>query len=72
MTALLQQVFEKASILPENVQDELAKEFLDELEWETQWDRTLAGSQDVLEQLTLKAMRDYKHGTTREMGFDEL
>ena len=32
MTGLLQQVFEKASKLPENLQDELAKELLDEID----------------------------------------
>lgn len=72
MTALLQQVFEKASALPDTVQDVLAKELLDELEWEKQWDQTLAGSQHLLEHLTLQAMHDYEHGDTQELGFDEL
>ena len=72
MTALLQQVFEKASKLPENLQDELAKEFLEEIEWEMKWDHTLAESQDVLEQMTIKAMQEYEEGKTQEMGFDEL
>ena len=72
MTALLQQAFEKARELPENLQDELAKDVLDEIEWELKWDRTLANSQNVLEQLTRKAMQEYEEGRTAEKGFDEL
>jgi hypothetical protein len=72
MTALLQEAFDKASTLPEDVQELLAKELLEEIEWETQWDRTLADSQPLLDQLTEKAMREYKEGKTEEKGFDEL
>ena len=72
MTTLLQQAFEKASQLPVALQDEFAKEFIDEIEWEMKWDQTLSESQNTLEQLTLKAMKDYEQGKTKEMGFDEL
>ena len=72
MTALLQEAFQKASGLPEDVQELLAKELLDEIEWETRWDETLANSQPLLDQLTAKAMREYKEGKTEEKGFDEL
>ncbi len=69
-TTLLQEVFQKASILPEDVQDMLARELLMEIEWENQWDSTFENSQSALEKLTLKAMREYKEGKTTEMGFD--
>lgn len=72
MTSLLQEVFQKASILPEAVQDMLARELLVEIEWENQWDSTFEKSQPALEKLTLKAMREYREGKTTEMGFDEL
>jgi len=72
MTALLQEVFQKASALPEVVQDMLAKELLQEIKWEDQWDITLENSQSALEKLTVKAMREYREGKTTEMGFDEL
>ena len=62
----------QASILPENIQDSLANEFLQEMEWESQWDKTLEDSQDSLDKLTLKAMAQYKKGETVERGFDEL
>jgi hypothetical protein len=45
---------------------------LEEIEWETRWDRTLADSQPLLDQLTEKAMREYKEGRTEKKGFDEL
>ena len=72
MTELLAQVFKKASALPLEQQDALAREFLKEIEWENQWDKTFEKSQDVLNKLTEKAMRAYESGQTEEMGFDEL
>ena len=60
MTKLLTQAFEKASELPEDLQDQLAQELLEEIEWEARWDSTLEGSQDKLERLADKAMREYR------------
>ncbi len=72
MTALLQEAFQKASALPEDVQELLARELIDEIEWETRWDQTLANSQPLLDQLTAQAMREYREGKTEAKGFDEL
>lgn len=72
MTKLLTQAFEKASELPEDLQDQLAQELLEEIEWEARWDGTLEASQGKLEKLADKALREYRAGTTKEMGFDEL
>ncbi len=72
MVAALQEAFQKASGLPEEVQELLAKELLSEIEWETRWDETLANSQPLLDRLTAKAMREYREGKTEEKGFDEL
>jgi hypothetical protein len=72
MTNLLAQAFQKASQLPEHIQDEIACELLDEIEWENRWDKTLADSQDKLDQLAQKAIDEYHSGKTKEMGFDEL
>lgn len=41
MTALLQEVFQKASLLPDEIQNILTEELLQKLEWETKWDATL-------------------------------
>ncbi|MBF0468246.1 MAG: hypothetical protein HQK61_05095 [Desulfamplus sp.] len=72
MTELLEKVFKKASILPEYMQDMLAKEFLQEMEWEEKWDSTLQNTQTALDKLTLKAMKQYREGKTKEMGIDDL
>lgn len=72
MTALLEQVFKKAATLPADIQDIFATEFLQEIEWESQWDTTLEKTQDALDKLTLTAMAEHKKGKTEEMGFDEL
>ena len=72
MTVLLEQVFKKAFSLPADVQDILATEFLQEIEWESQWDATLDKTQNVLDKLTMAAMAAHKKGKTEEMGFDEL
>ncbi len=72
MTNLLAQAFQKASELPENIQDELACELLEEIEWESRWDKTLADSQDKLDKMAQKALDEYQSGKTKEMGFDEL
>ena len=72
MTKLLTQAFEKASGLPDDLQDQLAQELLEEIEWEARWDNTLDGSQEKLESLADKTMREYRAGKTKEMGFDDL
>ena len=44
MTKLLAQAFDRAAELPEDLQDQLARELLEEIEWESRWDATLADS----------------------------
>ncbi len=58
MTKLLAEAFEKASKLPENLQDELARELLEELAGEAQWDQTLADSDDALDKMAEQGGRD--------------
>ena len=72
MTKLLSDAFEKASQLPEDLQDELARILLDELTWEKSWDRTLSQSSSKLDEMAEDALKDYQAGRTKEMGFDEL
>ena len=68
MTELPTQAFEHASRLPDNLQDQLARELLDELQGESRWDQALADSQDKLEQLAEKAERNYRAGKTKSVG----
>ena len=72
MTTLLNEAFEKASALPQDAQDVLAKEVLAEIDWENRWDATLAASQPLLDNLTENAMREYHEGRTEEKGIDQL
>ncbi|MDP8247753.1 MAG: hypothetical protein P9M00_06415 [Candidatus Tritonobacter lacicola] len=72
MTKLLSKAFQKASLLPEDLQNQLAQELLEEIEWEKAWDESLTKSQDKLISLAEKAVREYEAGKTKQMGFDEL
>jgi hypothetical protein len=72
MTILLKQAFEKASQLPDDLQDQLAQEVLEDIAGELQWDTTLAQSEALLEKLAEQALREFEAGRTRPQGFDEL
>lgn len=72
VTKLLAQAFEKASELPEDLQDEFARELLDELAGEARWDQTLEQSAEALDRMAEQALQEYRAGQTKEMGFDEL
>jgi hypothetical protein len=71
MTKLLSQAFEKASELPEALQDQLARELLEELAGEARWDQALEQSPDVIDQMAEEALKEYRAGRTKEMGIDE-
>jgi methylase of polypeptide subunit release factors len=72
MTKLLKQAFKKASELPGNLQDELARELLQDMQAEKKWDQTLVESQDVLDSLAKNALKQHKTGRTKKMGPDVL
>lgn len=72
MTKLLAEAFEKASKLPENLQDELARELIEELAGEAQWDQTLAESADTVDKMAEQALKEHRAGRTKRMGFDKL
>jgi hypothetical protein len=72
MTSLLSKAFEKASVLPESLQDELARQMITEIEWEQQWESTLKKTASHVDHLAEQALREYKAGKTTETGFDKL
>lgn len=72
MTELLARAFEHASGLPDDRQDELARQILEDVMGESKWDKTLAHSQDQLGKLADQALEEFRAGRTLEMGFDEL
>jgi hypothetical protein len=72
MTVNLTQLLEKAATLPEVIQEEIALQWLDDIENELQWQATLEQSQPKLEQLALAALQQAKQGKTIKKGIDEL
>jgi hypothetical protein len=72
MTKLLEKAFKKASELPEVEQNVLAKWVLEELESEEKWDKTFAGSEDVLEKMADEALDEHKKGKTKPLSLKEL
>ena len=72
MTELLTQALEQASKLPDQLQDDLAQQILEDIESESQWQQTLSEPQTELEALAAKALEDSEAGRTKQVGFDEL
>ncbi|RPH91285.1 MAG: hypothetical protein EHM73_03190 [Chroococcales cyanobacterium metabat2.561] len=73
MTNLLTEAFKKAQNLPENIQDELAKQLIEDIENEFQWQQTLSRPQNsILDELVRQALNESSEGKTKVMGFDEL
>ncbi len=72
MTVLLTQAFEKAAQLPETMQEQIATQWLEDLEAELKWDQTFANTQDQLAKMADKALQEIKAGRVKKMGFDEL
>jgi len=73
MTNLLTEAFKKAQNLPEDIQDELAKQLIEDIENEFQWQQTLSQPQNsILDELARKALNESSEEKTKVMGFDEL
>jgi hypothetical protein len=74
LSAILSKVIEQIQDLPESIQDELAEQFMEDIESEILWQSTLSVPQEnnVLEEIARKALRESEEGRTREIGFDEL
>jgi uncharacterized protein (DUF433 family) len=70
MTHLLAEAFKKAQSLPESIQDELAKQLIEDIENEFQWQKTLSQPQSsFLDELALKALSDSSEGKTTGVQF---
>ena len=73
MVNLLAEAFNKAQNLPDEVQNELAKQLIEDIENELNWQQTLSQVQsDKLEELAEKALRNSMNGKTQKIGFDQL
>ena len=69
---LLEQAFTKVSSLPDELQDTIAQNLIQEVEWESQWEDTLSANQESVDDMALKALQEFKEGKTDMLGFDEL
>ncbi len=72
MTPTTRQLLEKVATLLEVIQEEIALQWLDDIENELQWQATLEQPQPKLEQLALAALQQAKQGKTIKKGFDKL
>ncbi len=72
MTTLLAKAMSRIEKLPQEIQDEIAEQLLEDLENEVAWQKTLAKPQPKLRKLAEQAIRASDEGKTKKMGFDEL
>lgn len=72
MTGLLKKAFDRASELPPEEQEALARLVLAELESEARWADLFARSQDVLERLADEALQEFEAGETEPLDPDTL
>jgi len=72
MTKALEEVFKAASRLPEAEQNALAEAIRAEIEAEKDWDKSFAGSLDVLERLADEAITDHRAGRTNPIAPDKM
>ena len=72
MTKALEEVFKEASKLSEAEQDDLAEAIRAEIEAEKGWDKSFAGSLDVLERLADEAIADHRAGRTTPVDPDKM
>lgn len=71
-TTLLSKAIDKAKILPAQIQDKIAVDWLEDIENELKWQNELSNSQDKIDVLVQDALRESDEGKTFKKGFDEI
>jgi hypothetical protein len=72
MTKTLEEVLRQVAKLPEAEQDALAEAIRAEIGAEKDWDKSFAGSLDVLERLADEAIADHRVGRTKPIDPDKI
>ncbi len=72
MTKALEEVLRQISRLPEAEQDALAEAIKAEIGAEKDWDKSFAGSLDVLDRLADDAIADHRAGRTKPIDPDTM
>ena len=67
MTTLLEKAIDRVSGLPAKKQNVLAHLLLDEIDAESQWDKSFKSSQRELAELAGNALAEHRKGKTRAM-----
>jgi hypothetical protein len=68
MTGALKKAFDELELLPEDLQNKIAFDLLEEVEWEKESYKTNTN----LDKLATKAKRKHSKGKTHNIVFDEL
>ncbi|MGK7887634.1 MAG: hypothetical protein AB4057_23770 [Crocosphaera sp.] len=74
MTQLLQKAFSEAQKLSEDLQDEIGKQLLADIESELKWQETLANPDtnfDIIRKMAQEALNQDQEGKTEEKGFGD-
>lgn len=71
-TALLEKAFKKAAELPEEEQNAIAGILLSEMEDEKKWTESFKNSPDVLEKMSLDALKEIRAGMTEPLDPEKL
>jgi len=72
MTKLLERAFKEASKLSEVEQNALARWLIEEILSERKWEKTLAESEDILEELADEALTEHAQGETKPLDPEQL
>jgi hypothetical protein len=73
MPNLFEKVIQQAATLPIEIQDEIAGQWLEDIENEINWQKTLQQPQERrLSELAREALRQSARGETLAKGFDEI
>ena len=72
MSNRFEKVIQQASTLPIEIQDEIAEQWLEDIENEMNWQKTLQQPQERLSELAREALRQSAWGETLAKGFDEI
>ena len=72
MTKLLKKAFSKASRLPDEEQNTLAKRVLAEINAEHRWDKLFTSTQDGLAKLAEDTLAKHHSGETKRFNVDDL
>ncbi len=72
MTTSLYKAFEKASKLSQKDQNLLAAQILDDIKNEKAWKSALQKPSSKLSILASRALKEFKTGNTKKIGFDEI